>query len=1356
MGKSSGGTTGFKYFMDLHFLAGLGRGGSKLTSAVKDALLAIVVGGRIAWEGEQTSNGTIQVSAPELFGGDEKEGGIEGRVEIMFGGPEQPINSYLQGIQGSPQSAYRGLFGLLVKSGHVASNNPYVKPWSMLRRRITGDWYGGDCWHESKAPIPLAGAVPGSPGAGTYRWAIKHNVYVAASPDGVDWSAAYAFTPGAGSEVNFGDYIVSTATNGDTAYANYTTPGDWTPGPNVGATAMLFCRVSVINGEVWHAKGMAGYAHASNPAGPYTLGEGRTWLVAGNADFIVRYAGPQQVFYTDGFWFYRSVEGGDTWEHVHTLELGGEGDDNYFFYLDAAASNDSRVAFGGADYGGNTKVFWSTDGFDTKHESTMPAGQSGHLRELLHVTGAVWMAFVYGGTNDDGPSAVLRSTDNLASFQTVDVGGGGTLTFGHMFQGNAAVDRATGQVIFIASLDGGGVHAYEGREGEPWQDIPLTFGPNSIYLIGPTGESTPPVGARYCMNPAHVIYQCITDPENGLGYPAAVIDEASFIKAADQLYDEGLGVNLGWNVQTSIEDFIAVAQDHAGGMMVRDRRTGLFKFKLLRKDYVIDDLPIYGPHNCRIIGDAQRPSPADVVNELQVTYTDYRDGEEKTTTVRNVAAQQAVGRIISKPHSLTGLPTESLAQRCGVRDLDAMSLPLWRLDLEFFRTAAVLEPGDVFRLIWPPLGLDTVMRVPDELNYGNAAEGRVRGKVIEDVFALPDAVWTGSVGDPNPGPSTAPLRAASTLVEAPYRDLVQVLTPAKLASLAPDAAYIGAVAVRANQSQTTFELHTRIDPAPFVRVATGDFAGSALLSADVAPLDAGLPVTGEVDLGRLEVGSAAFLGEGEGQEMVRIVSVNVGMIGVARGCGDTLPTSWPAGTRLWGYDNYGAADPTEYFAGEAVEGRAYSRSPAGLSNESVALTVTPVGRAWLPYVPGNVKSNGVLVLSGNPTIPPPPTLPTPPPGSTPGGQSANGAPASTTLGPNGGYADTGELPIPFPTATGADEIGADGDFTNPTALAAWTQQNGQPLDPAKWTTVGGRAQCDATLLNRAFYRAAEQTMPWLPFPRYVVEVSGYLQTEAGVTASIGVGRDFSSQAGGPGGGGSQSEPAEYLVETLVSYQYALALQQPSVLVNNQYLTHTIMPMIEHNGGILGGVATFKDVAMTVVPVPFAETEHFPDHLDLDEGLEGWGIFPDVAGNIFGVTASGGVVTMAPTLAYATECVVYCKTPLVGLDEVGKYAHLLAEVLSTDPSTAISTLGIAVTGGVALGLITMDENEQVIGRFFGPQERGDWTQREAFNRAFLANGTAGITLHWAARMKAAAGRVAKFRNPRLFITDDAQD
>ena len=38
------------------------------------------------------------------------------------------------------------------------------------------------------------------------------------------------------------------------------------------------------------------------------------------------------------------------------------------------------------------------------------------------------------------------------------------------------------------------------------------------------------------MNPAHIIYQCLTDTAWGMGYPTSALDDASFTAAANTLY----------------------------------------------------------------------------------------------------------------------------------------------------------------------------------------------------------------------------------------------------------------------------------------------------------------------------------------------------------------------------------------------------------------------------------------------------------------------------------------------------------------------------------------------------------------------------------------------------------------------------------------------------------------------------------------------------------------------------------------------------------------------------------------------------------------------------------------------------
>ena len=68
-------------------------------------------------------------------------GGIAGSVDVAFGEPTQAPNDYLQAKIGTPQPAYRGVLGLVLRQIYLAANNPYVKPWAVRVKRCFRDWY---------------------------------------------------------------------------------------------------------------------------------------------------------------------------------------------------------------------------------------------------------------------------------------------------------------------------------------------------------------------------------------------------------------------------------------------------------------------------------------------------------------------------------------------------------------------------------------------------------------------------------------------------------------------------------------------------------------------------------------------------------------------------------------------------------------------------------------------------------------------------------------------------------------------------------------------------------------------------------------------------------------------------------------------------------------------------------------------------------------------------------------------------------------------------------------------------------------------------------------------------------------
>ena len=55
-----------------------------------------------------------------MFGGDSREGGVQGYVEVKFGGPAETVSGYLQQKLGSIIPAFRGVLSLIV-GGYAAA-----------------------------------------------------------------------------------------------------------------------------------------------------------------------------------------------------------------------------------------------------------------------------------------------------------------------------------------------------------------------------------------------------------------------------------------------------------------------------------------------------------------------------------------------------------------------------------------------------------------------------------------------------------------------------------------------------------------------------------------------------------------------------------------------------------------------------------------------------------------------------------------------------------------------------------------------------------------------------------------------------------------------------------------------------------------------------------------------------------------------------------------------------------------------------------------------------------------------------------------------------------------------------------
>lgn len=139
-GRRKKQTVGYRYRIGMHLV---------LCQGPVDAVQEIQVGDRSAWGDASRvplpsghGLGRLSIDRPTLFGGDEREGGVVGEVDVLSGDATQGRNDYLMSRLGAAIPAFRGVLSIVARKILFAANNPYLKPWAVRVRRFTAGWHG--------------------------------------------------------------------------------------------------------------------------------------------------------------------------------------------------------------------------------------------------------------------------------------------------------------------------------------------------------------------------------------------------------------------------------------------------------------------------------------------------------------------------------------------------------------------------------------------------------------------------------------------------------------------------------------------------------------------------------------------------------------------------------------------------------------------------------------------------------------------------------------------------------------------------------------------------------------------------------------------------------------------------------------------------------------------------------------------------------------------------------------------------------------------------------------------------------------------------------------------------------------
>jgi hypothetical protein len=948
------------YYMSEHF--GICHGPLDFISEIK-------VSEKVAWTGTKSTQGDITINEPELFGGAKKEGGVQGSVHFLPGNYTQTIPETIAAKHGrttATMPAYRGIASAFFYNGpggsgfYWSANSPYLPPvWIKAARASVAlseeyarIWRGAE-----RSTRTISNINVGFTDTGRKLWDVAGSYLVHASTDHTQVIIEDLRTGSVRATINLG----------------------YTPVWVYISESASQVLVLAIDGTM-HAYNMFGSEVTSVDTPDPTLSGADatasltmapTEIVVDGATYLfwMRFNDVVCCTYSGGGWGLNWY--GHPWGTFGVV--GGV----------IAASPDHlviRMPFGGCYY-----VLWSPIALDTVFTNIDFLGllgwhvtSSDPIQSVSYVPDTGTWFFTIGG----GFDATLNSDCTAVVAQGVTgVSFGTDTSLAQPVKSRRILDGSTA-AAFISSAD---AYFVDVTSGDVIDSIAFSeFGiANAITLDAGWSEEerafvlkTPtaayvlflPTNA-FDSNPAHIIFDSLTNTDWGMGSPTTAIDVDSFHSAAAVLYGEQFGLSMIWTKQSTIESFIGEVLDHIEAVLFVNPATGLLTLKLIRNDYDPDDLPIFTPDNC-VVTSFGRKLWGETINEIVVTFTNPANEEDQTVIAQDLANIEAQGGIVSDGRNYYGVRVRSLAAALAQRDLRAAATPLASCDIDANREAWDLLPGGVLKIHSPDDGVDSIIMRVGRVDYGKPGEARVRASLVEDIFSLPLADYTIPPDSEWEPVSEEPAPAASTLVfTLPYYVMInEVDAIVLLTGIEYPETFAGVLAAQTGQDTAEFELYE----ADGDDIGTKTIVSRDVLAADIpAEVETTLPTFPDRTQGDAPTVGGMILIEGADDTETELCLITAGSTTtgwtITRGVLDTVPRAWPAGTPVWFIDeNLENTDDTIRSEAETVDYKVLTRTSLGLLDFGAAPTVSATlsARPHLPSRPADVKVDGDDGFSG--------------------------------------------------------------------------------------------------------------------------------------------------------------------------------------------------------------------------------------------------------------------------------------------------------------------------------------------------------------------------------------------------------
>lgn len=245
-------------------------------------------------------------------------------------------------------------------------------------------------------------------------------------------------------------------------------------------------------------------------------------------------------------------------------------------------------------------------------------------------------------------------------------------------------------------------------------------------------------------NPAEVIYEILINRYWGCKYNADddTVDIDSLFYMAYVCEDEELGVSCLITELTRAGEYIDNILRHINAVRYDDPITGKLTFKMIRNDYLVEDLKVFNGSNCEDM-DFSRLDWTETKSCVSLNFTLAEDMYNTAQlTVTDLANPKITGTYTEI--SVDGLyfTTPRNAKIMAQTHLLSAGYPLAAINFKTNRYGYNLTVGEPIVVSWKPYGIEKqVFRITD-IDYATLTSGAISVTAIEDVFGFDKSNYT--------------------------------------------------------------------------------------------------------------------------------------------------------------------------------------------------------------------------------------------------------------------------------------------------------------------------------------------------------------------------------------------------------------------------------------------------------------------------------------------------------------------------------------------------------------------------------------------------------------------------------------